>query len=213
MSKIICPNCHLPVDSAAGKCPFCGADLAGVKEEVKEETVAEATEGKGKKKLQKHTFFYLIALGIALACFLAMILPGDGTYLKPIYFWAFQTTVKIGDATIVVGTNAAAICFIFSIIGVLNFAAIFRSIQKKSTEIALFSYFAAFNFVVVAVVAFLSSALLSFNSSGTIASTFTFGFGFAILGVLALVSVAFVVLGVIKYKKFLVESPLETFKE
>ena len=211
--KITCPNCHLAIDKDNEKCPYCGAEV--VKEEKTEKVVKEESAEKGAKKLKlrSHTLYYLIAFGIEVLCLGLMFLPGESILNRSIYFWAFSSTSSVinGD-TYIIGTNAATICFIFVVVGVLNSIAIFRSIQKKTTEIPLFSYFTTFYCVVVAVVAFLSSTLMSHNAGGDRPTQFTMGIGFILLGVFSIAAAVFNVLGVIKYKKFLVSNPLETFK-
>ena len=208
--KKTCPNCHLQVEEGLEKCPFCGASLDN-KEEVKEEVVVN--ENNKKLKIQRHTLFYLIGLGLGLILFGFMALPGESNIGLPIYFWAFvseRTTVS--GTEYVIGGNAATIVFVFSIVSVLNQLAILRSVRKKSTEIPLFSYFSAFFFVVNAIVSFTSSLLMSFKTSGTAATQFSFGFGFAIVGVISIAAAVLDILAVIDYKKFIKSSPFESFK-
>jgi len=211
--KITCPNCHLAFDKDNEKCPFCGEIISKEEKEAVEEVVTKSEASKKGLKFRKHTWFYLIGFFVEILCFGLMFLPGETLIFRSIYFWAFSSTSSnINGETFIIGTNAATICFIFVVVGALNSVAIFRSLQKKTTEIPLFSYFTAFYFVVIAVVSFLAPVLMSHNAGGDRPTQFTMGIGFILLGVFSLIAAAMNVLGVINYKKFLVSNPLETFK-
>ena len=217
-AKITCHNCHLPLDINTTKCPYCGAEISENEKQTELEPVYEENlQGKNKKQMQKHTFFWLIAVGIEVLIFLLLLIPVESTYNFNSYFYSFHSSqfkVLIGgdEVSIVVGTNSPLIVFIFSIVALLNSAALFWSLKKKSAEIGLFAGFTAFYCIVVAVVGFLGVVMMSNNSSGNIATSFDPGPGLFIVGACALAAAVFNILGAIKYKKFLVESPLETFK-
>ena len=210
--KITCPNCNLQIEENLTKCPFCGADIDV--EEIKKHADHDA-KTPAKKGMPQHTLFYLIGLGVSLALLLAMILPGESNVYAMIYRWAFVGTsisVKISGTDFVIGSNVATIVFVFSIVAILNQAAVLRSALKKTTEIALFSYFSVFFFVLIAVLSCLSNTLMSMKTAGLEPTQFKFGVGFAIVAAISLVCAAIDVFAVIKYKKYLKSNPLETFK-
>ena len=212
--KIICPNCNLQIEESSSTCPFCGAAIN--KEEIKkhEEEVKEHTQAK--KKAPLHALLYRVGLFVSLALFLAMLLPGESNIFSMIYVWAFvgtTATVTVQGQQFVIGSNAATIVFVFAIVAVLNQIAVVWSTRKKSTEIALFSYFSAFFFILVALISFLSSTLMSMKTAGIDPTQFKFGVGFAVVAVISLACAAIDIVGVIKYKAFLKSNPLETFKK
>ena len=216
--KIICHNCHLPLDAKTTKCPYCGAEITENQQQSELEPVYDANlKGKSKKHLQKHTFFWLIAVGIEAVLLLLQFLPVETNYGQNSYFYAFHSSqfkfVYQGvEQSVVVGTNAPLIIFIFTIVALLNSAALFWSLKKKTAEIGLFAGFTAFYCIVVALMGFLGIVLMSNNSAGNAATKFTPSVGLFIIGAFAVGAAVLNILGSIKYKKFLVESPLETFK-
>ena len=211
-NKITCPNCHLPLDATVTKCPYCNKDITEEERARAHDKKVEVKEEK-KSKLQQHTVFYLIGLIIGAVAFLAMLLPCESTLNQNVFFFVGHSSqFSYGGSQVVVGTNAPMIVFIFVLVALLNSAAIFWSLKKKTAEVSLFSYFTAFYFVVISVVSFLGNILMSNNSSGNLATKFGPGVGFYVIGVFALAAAAFNIFGVIKYKRFLVESPKESFK-
>lgn len=216
--KITCHNCHLPLDVNVTKCPYCGAEISENQKQTEIEPVYEGNlEGKPKKHLQKHTLFWLIALGVELLIILLQFIPIETTYGQNCFFYAFRAsqfkfTMDGTEYSVVIGTNAPLIIFIFTIVALLNSAALFWSLKKKSAEIGLFAGFTAFYCIIVAVIGFLGITLMSNNSAGDAATKFEPGVGLFIIGAFAIGAAVLNILGSIKYKKFLVESPLETFK-
>ena len=216
--KIVCHNCHLPLDAKTTKCPYCGAEIKENEKQTEIEPVYEGNlKGKTKKHLQKHTIFWLIAVGIEALLLLLQLLPVESTFGMNSYFYAFksaQFTFASGGQThsVVVGTNAPLIIFIFTMVALLNSAALFWSLKKKSAEIGLFSGFTAFYCIIVAVIGFLGIVMMSNNSAGNAATKFEPHIGFFIVGAFAIAAAVMNIFGSIKYKKFLVQSPLETFK-
>ena len=191
--KIVCPNCKLPIDEGSKTCQYCGAEITE-KIEVDEnaEAVEEASEQKAassKKKLPAYYLFFIIAAGLSVLSFLLPILPTAVDYAHPIY------TITFG-APFNVGMNAATICFVFSVVTLLCFAAIHWSIYKKTTEIALFGYFAAFIAQLSAVFAGLAPVLLS---SGNADRTFGFSIGFLVMAIFYEAIVVFTILAIIQY--------------
>ena len=215
--KITCINCHLPLDANAKKCPYCGKEISDEERATNVEPFYDAEGKKKKASLQPHTLSYLIALGLEVLCLLGMILPCESTFgLNAFFYMAHSTqfTLIIGEQTshVVVGTNAPLIVFIFSIVTLLNSAAIFWSLKKKTAEVNLFSYFTAFYSIVIAVVSFLGTTLMSNNTSGNVPTKFAPSIGFFVIAIFALAAAVFNILGVIKYKKFLYSGPKESFK-
>lgn len=197
-----CKNCHMYIDIDAKVCPFCGEE---VKEVVKKETHEAVEEAPAKKKMLKHHLFYMIGTGIGVLAFLMFLLPASGDYSGSIFRFIFALPKDIK-----VGANAATICFVFTVVGLLDYLAIYLSLKRKTTEVPLFSYFTAFIFTIVAVTSFLSPLLFA---NGKDVSTFTtIGVGFIAVGVLAIASAVMSILAVIKYKKYIVDSPIETYK-
>ena len=216
--KITCYNCHLPLDANVNKCPYCGVEITEDKKQTEIEPYYEGNlEGKSKKHLQKHTFFWLIALGIEALFLLLQLIPIETNFGFNCYYYAFRSSQFVVvqnniKYSVVVGTNAPLIIFIFSIVALLNSAALFWSVKKKSAEINLFAGFTAFYCLVIALIGFLGIVLMSNNSAGNAATKFQPSAGLFVIGAAAVAAAVFNILGAIRYKKFLVESPLETFK-
>lgn len=212
--KIVCPNCHLPIDNGQDKCPFCGADLVK-KEEVEVATSDELdnVQPHQKKKISLLMLLFLIGLGVGLLTFILFILPASGNNgALSLYYWVFNTTTSIGEETIAVGTNAATIDFVFLIVAVLNGVAVLRSVHKKTAEIGLFAIVTIFLYLVVSVVSFLSPVLMSISSNGTRAAQFTFGIGFLFVGMFTLAAAAINIVAYVLYRKQLKAGPAEPAK-
>lgn len=210
--KITCINCHLPLEANVTKCPYCGKEISETERNTEAKPYFEAEE-KGKKRLQKHTIFYLIALGLEGLIALGLLLPVESTFnLSGYYYLSHSTQFQLGTTSVVVGTNASLIIFIFTIITLLNSAAIFWSLKKKSAEVTLFSYFTAFYCVVITVLSFLGTVLMSNNSSGNAATQFAPGIGFFVTSAFAVAATVFNILAVIRYKKFLYGGPKESLE-
>ncbi len=203
MKQLECPNCHLKISENDKVCPFCGHDLSKEIDEINAE-VSKPQEAHAKKKMNLHTIIYLACIGASLIPFLLMIFPAlgvNGTSYSSYYY--------LTKSTLQIGANTPTIVFVFSLVGALDLAAVLRSIQKKTTEISLFSYFAILMFALVALFSFLGGPLAS---TGNGAPTYTTGIGLILIGVLAILISAGVVVATIFYKRFLLESPIENAK-
>lgn len=211
--KITCIGCHLPLDANTKKCPYCGKEISDEERGATVEPYYEAEHRKKSRKLHNHTIFYLIALGLEALCLIGMILPCESTYNLSAFFYMTKSTQFTFDGKqIVIGANAPLIVFIFIIVALLNSAAIFWSLRKKSPEVTLFSYFTAFYGIVIGVVSFIGNIMMSNNTSGNAATKFAPGIGFYVIAVFALAAAAVNIIAVIKYKKFLYSGPRESFK-
>ena len=203
MKQLECPNCHLKISENDKFCPFCGHDLSKEIDEINAEG-SKLQEVHVKKKMSLHTIIYLACLGASLVLFLLMILPAltvEGASHSSYYY--------LTKSTLQIGANTPTIVFVFSIVGALDLAAVLRSVQKKTTEISLFSYFAVLMFALVALFSFLGGPLAS---TGTNTPTYTTSIGLILIGVWSIIVAAGVVVATIFYKRFLVESPIENAK-
>ena len=197
MNKIKCPNCKLPALENEEVCRYCGSPLHQDSEQRFEEEVIEAHKKTFVQMFPSYSLFFLVAAGLTLLSFLVLILPASFNYLVPGYVVAFNPPAAVG-------VNAATICFVFMIVTLLNFAAVLWSVKKKSTEISLFAYFAAFTGLIVLVVAAIAPIMLS----GT-GSEYGFGLCFLVLAIFYAAITALIVIGVIKYKQYLIKNPSE----
>lgn len=203
MKQLECPNCHLKINENDTHCPFCGHDLSKEIDEINAEA-SKPQEVHVKKKISLHTIIYIACFFASLVPFLLMLLPAlsvEGTNYSAYYY--------LTKSTLQIGANTPTIVFVFSIVGTLNLAAVLRSIQKKTTEISLFSYFSVLMFVAVAVFSFLGGTLAS---TGTTALKYTTSIGLILIGIWAVLIAAAVIVATIFFKRFLVESPLENAK-
>ena len=201
--QLECPNCHLRLSENDKVCPFCGHDLS---KEIAQENADFSTpqEVEKKNKLPLFALVYIICAGVSLLPFLLMILPAlsaNGETHNSYYY--------LVTSNLQIGANTPTIVFIFSLVGFLDLVAVLRSVQKKTSEIDLFAYFATGLFILVAAMAFLGGPLAS---TGTNTPTFSTGIGLYIIGVLAILLAVGTVFGTILYKRFLVESPIENAK-
>lgn len=200
--KYECPNCHLQVEPNEKVCRFCGADLTKEPEAIV--VHKDDNEGKEKIKMPLHFFIYLGVLAASLLLFILMLIPAlkaDGV--------VYNSYKVIFGSNLQIGANVPTIIFIFSIVDSLNIVAILRSIQKKSAEISLFSYFTIFFYLVIAVMAFFSAPLCS---RGPNVPTYTIEAGMIIIGIFAILLALGTGAATYFYKKFLVSSPLEKAK-
>ncbi len=200
--KIVCPNCKLPIEEDSKTCKFCGASIVEevVPEEVEELEESNIESPKVKKSIPSFYLFFIIAAGLSVLAFFLPILPIDfNQYLYPIYVITF-------NSPIMVGMNAGTISFVFAIVTLLCFAAVHWSIFKKTTEIALFSYFAAFFAQVTAICAALAPLMLS---SGNSEMELGFSLGFVVIAIFFEAIVALTIIAIIQYKKYLIKNPSE----
>ena len=203
--KIIeCPNCHLSNDEALDKCIYCGEPLTKNIDVVEQEETKATPK---KRKLLQHELFFLISAALGLLLFLVMLLPGDGSGTS-MYTWAFSSSKGVTKSGMELGINASVILFIILVVGILNHVATLRSLQRKTTEISLFSYFTSFFYILGVLVSFLSTVLMNNGTN----SHFKMGVGFILTGVLCLLVAGLEIFANILYKKYLVNNPLETFK-
>ena len=204
VKKNECPNCHLQIEGNEKVCRFCGADLTQEVAPTVHEHKKDDLDAKEKIVMPLHFWIYLGVFGASLLMFILLLLPALSTEEG-----AMSGYKIIFGSNLQIGANVPTIVFIFSIVGSLNLVAVLRSVQKKSTEIALFSYFTMFYYLVIVIMSFCSAPLCSRGSN---VPTYSIQIGMILTGIFAILLIFATGVATFFYKRYLVSNPLERAK-